>query len=102
MTQSPETAVEVHPAPVDPGLPFTEFRESGLLWLVNRVVFHPRGYAMAMHFTGEGFKTCTGYRIVGDGTQPWSMGPDPTDEERDKYGAMSEDELFARIKALLP
>ncbi|XVV35022.1 hypothetical protein ACQPXT_13640 [Streptomyces sp. CA-100214] len=28
---------------------FAELRDSGLLWLINRVVFHPRGLALALH-----------------------------------------------------
>lgn len=29
--------------------PFLELSDSGLLWLINRVVFHPRGVALALH-----------------------------------------------------
>lgn len=29
--------------------PLLELSESGLLWLINRVVFHPRGVALALH-----------------------------------------------------
>lgn len=29
-----------------------DLSESGLLWLINRVVFHPRGLALALHETG--------------------------------------------------
>lgn len=32
-----------------PARPFAELRDSGLLWLINRVVFHPRGVALALH-----------------------------------------------------
>lgn len=27
---------------------FDELRSSGILWLINRVVFHPRGFAVAL------------------------------------------------------
>lgn len=81
--------------------PFSELRDSGLLWLVNRVVFHPRGYALALHFEGVApdIGECTGWSLMGDGSEPWSMG-DPTPEQIAK-GAKTEDELFALTKALL-
>jgi len=84
--------------------PFSDLRATGLLWLINRVVFHPRGWALALHFAdgGEGgaYKDCTGWSLMGDGTEPWSMG-DPSPEDQAKYGAKTEDELFALVEALL-
>ena len=32
--------------------PLLELSEAGLLWLINRVVFHPRGIALALHEEG--------------------------------------------------
>lgn len=29
--------------------PLLELSDSGLLWLINRVAFHPRGVALALH-----------------------------------------------------
>jgi hypothetical protein len=29
--------------------PLLELSDSGLLWLINRAVFHPRGVALALH-----------------------------------------------------
>lgn len=90
------------------GRPFADLRDTGLLWLLNRVVFHPRGYALALHFTDGGseggtYRDCTGWSLQGDGTEPWTMGTTPpTDHQRAKYGAKSEDELFALVKALMP
>ena len=89
-------------APADFGRPFAELRETGLLWLLNRVVFHPRGYALALHFD-DSYTAATGWSLMGDGTEPWSMGSKPPSAlERAKYGAKSEDELFALVKALMP
>ena len=82
--------------------PFSELRDTGLLWLFNRVVFHPRGYALAIHSDAERDGSALGWSIMGDGTEPWSMGAEPTPEQREKYGALSEDELFALVKLLLP
>lgn len=75
------------------GRPFAEFRDEGLLWLVNRVVFHPRGYALAFHFDDS--TNVTGWSLLGDGSEPWSMGG-PMPE-----GFPTEDELFARTCAVL-
>lgn len=66
------------------GRPFSELRDSGLLWLINRVVFHPRGYALAIHFEDGERKNATGWSLLGDGEEIWEMG-------------VSEDELFDRV-----
>ncbi|WNI20352.1 hypothetical protein [Actinacidiphila sp. ITFR-21] len=34
--------------------PFAELRDTGLLWLINRVVLHPRGLALALHTDDAG------------------------------------------------
>jgi len=50
------------------GRPFVELSASGILWLINRVVFHPRGFALALHKdteTGE----VTGWSIRGHGDE---------------------------------
>lgn len=75
----------------DPGRLFVEFQREGLLWLVNRVVFHPRGYALAFHFSDD-METVTGWSLQGDGTETWDFRLPPT----------TEDELFNRAKAILP
>lgn len=88
-------------APTTPR-PWNDLKDSGLLWLVNRVVFHPRGYALAIHYTGTfpDLGEATGWSILGDGTEPWTMG-DPNADQISQ-GAKTEDELFALVKALLP
>lgn len=65
--------------------PLSELRESGLLWLINRTVLHPRGFALALVVDGN---EVVGWQLLGDGTEPWSFGDDETD-------------LFARVEALL-
>jgi hypothetical protein len=64
---------------------FGELRSSGLLWLINRVVFHPRGFALAltMH-DGEP----TGWTLLGDGSEVWRFDGD-------------EDDLFERASKTL-
>lgn len=38
-----------YPAPDPDYRPLLELSESGLLWLINRAVFHPRGLALALY-----------------------------------------------------
>lgn len=81
--------------------PWEAFRDLGLLWLVNRVVFHPRGYALGLHYEGKfpDLGACTGWSLLGDGTEPWTMGDPPPEQQR--LGAPTEDQLFALVKELL-
>ena len=61
-----------------PGRPLRELSESGLLWLINATVFHPRGFALALSMdttTGE----VTGWDIVGHGQSPWRYAGDMDD-----------------------
>jgi hypothetical protein len=61
---------------------FDELRSSGLLWLINRVVFHPRGFALALSMRdGEP----VGWKMLGDGSEVWRFEGD-------------EDELFERVR----
>jgi hypothetical protein len=66
--------------------PFSEMREHGLLWLINKVVFHPRGFALAFDIEDDG--TVNGWGLLGDGTEPWSF-------------VDGEDEEFAKVEAFL-
>lgn len=54
--------------------PMNELRDSGLLWLINRTVFHPRGLALALVAGDDG--TIAGWRLTGDGTEPMWFSPD--------------------------
>ncbi|MEV2239515.1 hypothetical protein [Micromonospora sp. NPDC049891] len=56
------------------GRPLGELRDSGLLWLINAAVFHPRGYALALHVDDGG--DVTGWSLMGDGSEPWQYGDD--------------------------
>jgi hypothetical protein len=69
---------------------FEEFREHGLLWLVNRVVFHPRGYALAFVMSDAvGMEEeVVGWKMIGDGTEPWA------------YEHNTEDDLFIAAEKL--
>lgn len=49
-------------------------QDDGLLWLINRVAFHPRGYALAWDDkTGN-------FYLAGNGQEPWVFGGDGIDE----------------------
>lgn len=49
--------------------PFAELSDTGLLWLINRVVLHPRGFALGLVKDENG--DATGWALVGDGSEPW-------------------------------
>ena len=73
--------------------PWAELRDTGLLWLINATVFHPRGYALAIHYDGNG--DASGWSILGDGTESWGFAGDDATTERI-------DDLFRQVKELLP
>jgi hypothetical protein len=59
--------------------PFEDLSTSGLLWLINRTVFHPRGYALAITVTDG---KAVGWALLGDGSEPWQFGSDENDNFR--------------------
>jgi hypothetical protein len=68
-----------------PVRPFGELRDSGLLWLINRVVFHPRGFALALVMRDG---DPVGWKLLGDGTEVWRFEGD-------------EDEEYQRVEATM-
>lgn len=54
--------------------PFADLSSSGLLWLINRVVFHPRGLALALTFDEDG--QALGWHLLGDGGEPFWFDPE--------------------------
>ena len=84
------------PERTDVPIPWAKLRDTGLLWLINATVFHPRGYALAIHLDGNG--DCIGWSLLGDGTESWAFREpdDPPD------GYVPIDELFRRTKELMP
>ena len=67
--------------------PLSELRDSGLLWLINRTVFHPRGVALALETDEAG--VIVGWQLIGDGSEPMWFAPE------------DEADLFARAHATL-
>jgi hypothetical protein len=84
--------------PADPeyprpqGRPFSELSDTGLLWLINRVVFHPRGFALGITHApnSQGIEEATGWSLLGDGSEVWVMGDD-----------VDEDALLAKVREML-
>lgn len=74
VVELPDLAQVVQVGP-DPGRPMSELADSGLLWLINAAVFHPRGYALTLAAdlaTGE----VVGWALAGDGRAPWRYDDD--------------------------
>lgn len=47
---------------------FDQLRASGVLWLINATVFHPRGMALAIEFDDDG--ECIGWKLCTD-SEAW-------------------------------
>ena len=79
------------------GRPFADLRATGLLWLINTTVFHPRGYALALHFDGKhpDLGACTGWSLMGDGSEPWQFATQGWPEGE------GIDEAFAAVNEML-
>lgn len=63
--------------PVNESRDWNELRQSGLLWLINRTVFHPRGWALGLVYRdGE----VVGWDLLGAGNEVWQMDGSEDDE----------------------
>ncbi|MDG9703753.1 hypothetical protein [Streptomyces sp. DH37] len=58
--------------------PLEELVGSGLLWLINRVVFHPRGVALGLNITPGG--RVTGWHLLPSPGEPWRF-TEPADND---------------------
>lgn len=52
-------------------LSFDDLRNTSMLWLINRAVFHPRGYAMALVYDRN--NVCIGWQLMGDGSEIYAF-----------------------------
>lgn len=57
---------------------FGELSDTGMLWLINRVVFHPRGFALAIQREDDG--SASGWTMQGMGDEVWTFTTDDDDE----------------------
>jgi hypothetical protein len=76
------------------GLP-VDLRADGLLWAINRVLLHPRGFALGVGV--EDGQATGDLRLYGDGSEPWRY----ASENDNLSDAVDEDGLFAAFEALL-
>lgn len=67
-----------HPRACGELQPLSELSTSGLLWLINRVVFHPRGLALALN-QGEGDDITGWLLLAAEAGEPFSF-PNRDDE----------------------
>lgn len=78
---------------------FHELRTSGLLWLFNTAVLHPRGFAVGFVYPDDatayqitaGAVEPIGWQLFGDGTEPWRFDIDDATLDR----------LFDSVQTLL-
>lgn len=71
-------------------LPLADFHSTGLLWYINRVAFHPHGFALAVSYDGNGEPA---WMLQGDGKAPWAF-----EEEVDDDGFEKIQLTFARAR----
>lgn len=80
----------------DDGRPFNELRENGLLWLINRTIFHPRGFSLGFvvetsEETGE--ETSLGWSILGNGSESFTFL-----DEQDQVHFAHVEKFFAELR----
>lgn len=56
---------------------FDYLRDSGILWLINTSVFHPRGMALALDYSDDG--DCLGWKLFKD-DEAWVFPDDLANE----------------------
>ena len=56
---------------------FKQLSDSGMLWLINRVVFHPRGFSLTLHVDNG---VALGWSIQGNGKEVWTFSTEDDDE----------------------
>ena len=59
-----------------------DMKNDGILWLINRTVFHPRGFALSYDDETKEFF------LIGNGKEPWAFG-------------INEDPLFEAVEHAL-
>ena len=58
----------------EPHIP-VDLRADGVLWMINRCVFHPRGFALAIDDAGA-------LTLMGNGSEPWQYGDKELEDEK--------------------
>lgn len=71
-----------------------DLRSNGLLWLINRAVFHPRGFALAVVYGPN--DDVIGLEVKGDGSEPWAFSESMEERENECFEAV--EAFFARLR----
>lgn len=71
--------------------PIPDLHSTGILWYINRVAFHPRGFALAVSYDAAGMPT---WSLDGDGAEAWVF-----DEEIDDLCFERIEKTFAAARA---
>lgn len=80
-----------------------DLHNNGLLWLINRSVFHPRGHALG-HTPGT-----DQFTLVGNGLEPWrfasaadliASGGDPANAVDEDASYRAAESIFAQARML--
>jgi hypothetical protein len=58
-----------------------DMTEDGLLWAINKVLFHPRGFALAYD------PDIRGFQLLGDGSEAWQFEADTDDAKFKQFEA---------------
>jgi hypothetical protein len=69
---------------------FDELRDSGILWLINTSVFHPRGMALALDYDSDGH--CQGWLLFKD-NEAWVFPDEDANESFDNFKKFIEKEF---------
>lgn len=70
--------------------PWVDLFDTGVLWAINRALFHPRGFALALETDTKSGGVVLGWSLHGDGSEPWKFTDDALEDQR-----------FAAFEALL-
>lgn len=90
---------------------FIDLSDTGLLWLINRVVFHPRGYKLAL-ICKDGTREVEGWTLQGDGSEVCVFSESDDDAEfakvneffdmlADRSVAIREENYLQRLEEIL-
>lgn len=77
-------------------------QDDGILWAINRTLFHPRGFALAVIPDGKG--GAVGFQLLGDGLVPWQYATTahaPGARTLDPDALADEADLLARFERAL-
>lgn len=79
-----------------------DLQDDGVLWMINRLVFHPRGFALGIIPDGKG--GAAGFELYGDGLVPWQFATEahgPGARAIDPGNLVDEADLLARFERAL-